>query len=615
MPTQRLNHIRISGRSHVGGTKQRGVALIFTAFILLGLVAAVGLAIEVGRLYAAQAQLDNVAQLAAIQSARVIGACAAGEPADPQQAAEQAAQSAITNNFGTDNKISSPIVELGVQGPPNETTGLSTFQSSNKFNADSAIVTLRRPAPTLLFNLFSPAKQMTAVAGAVSRPVAGISVGSKLVDIGGLSGTNGVLSALLGGPVDIGVAGYQGLVDASVTIADLIGAKAGVATPEELLNTNLTLPGALQLLADAADATTGGANSTAADVLTTLAGIADPGRHVLLGDILNIEGLAENVVDALPINVADLLSGVAQAANTGSPISLPANIDLGGLAKVTGTINVIQPPQIAFGRAGRDGSNHPRTVARTAQVAIQLNVEVLGAISGLGGALINLPVFVKVASAKATLDDIICAGPSKPARFSPPQFEHTVVVGSRTGIATIGIGKFPDITAYNPQPPANGNNIVLINAVGIAQITTDSFSVPLGSGPDSDETTFDGPFPPQPDAEVQTKRAATDVGDALNSGLGDLITDLSRPGTLQIRLLGACIPILCQITSGLLYPVLATVVNLLRPVIDLLSSALLRPVLGLLGLDVGTADISVRSVLANQPRLFCTNRNCQQINP
>ncbi len=60
---------RIRGPSCIGRAgpgKQRGVALIFTAFILLGLVAALGLSIEIGRLYAAQAELDSAAQLAAI---------------------------------------------------------------------------------------------------------------------------------------------------------------------------------------------------------------------------------------------------------------------------------------------------------------------------------------------------------------------------------------------------------------------------------------------------------------------------------------------------------------------------------------------------------------------
>lgn len=594
----------VLGRNQLGGAKQRGVALIFTSFILLGLVAAVGLTIEIGRLYSAQAKLDSVAQLAAIDSARVIGACAASEPADPQMAADDAATAAVLHNYGENNPLSVPVVQLGQQGLAK---GLATFQPGDKFDADSTVVTLHRPAPTLLFSMFTSGRQMTSIAGAVSRPQAGISVGSKLVDIGGLDGMNGVLSALLGGPVDIGVVGYEGLADATVSIADLINAQVGVATAEKLLSMNLRLPEALNLLADAANNAVGGGNSTVAALLDTLASVADLGRSVSLGDILNIESGAKSAVSSLPINVAGLLSGLAQAANIGSPVHLPIGIDLGGLAKVSGTINVIQPPKIAFGRAGLDGNNQPRTVAHTAQVAIQLNIQVLGALpSALGGALIKLPLFIKVASAEATLDDIICAGPSKPAAFTPPQFEHTVLVGSGTSLADIGIGKFQDINALDPQPAAN-SGVTLVNALGIAQIRTkNAISVPLGNGSGANSMTFDGPFPPQPDAEIQTQRADTDVAVALSNGLGQLSATL--PSSVTLKILGLD-PL--GVLSFLLRGVTATVVSLLDPVLNILGPALLTPIFNLLGLNVGTADVSVQSVVVNQPRLFCTGKSCQ----
>ncbi len=475
--------------------------------------------------------------------------------------------------------------------------GLSIFQPSGAFAADSTVVTLRRPAPTLLFKLFNPANQMVSVAGAVSRPQAGISVGSKLVDIGGLDGMNGLLSALLGGPVDLGIVGYEGLADASVSIADLIAVQAGVATPEELLSASLSLPDALSLLADAANNSAFGVNSAAVDALNTLAGVADPGRQVLLGDILNIESGIEGAASALPINLADFLNGVAQAANTGSPVNLPVGIDLGGLANVSGTINIIQPLQIAFGRAGLDAAGQPRTVARTAQVAIQLNIKVLGALSGLGGALINLPLFVEVASANTTLDDIICAGPSK---STPPQFEHTVMVSPRTSLVNIGIGNFQG----NPE----NSSVTLVNALGIARIrTTNTILVPVGSGSNPDPMIFDGPFPPQADAEIQTQREGTDVADALDNALAQLADQLSN--SVELQILGAN-PL--GILSALLSGITSTVVSLLDPVLDLLGSAL-TPVFDLLGLDVGTADVSVQAVVVKQPRLFCTGVNCTAV--
>ncbi|ROO26045.1 hypothetical protein SAHL_13365 [Salinisphaera orenii YIM 95161] len=575
-----------------------------TAAFIVAAVALLALAIDTGRLYAAQARLQSAANLATLDAARAISACGIGEPDDRQAAAEAAVDSSLSRNFGTDSDKVTSTTDLGVRITEADLYG---FRSTEQLSADSARVTLSRPPPKrLLGALEDEPVELSATAAAISQPTASISAGSTLLDIGGVDGTDGLLSALLGGPVGLDVASYKGLAESDITIADLIDVDARIASLDELLETELSLPAALDLLAGALNTTTGGVDDVAAEALGTLADVADPNRKVVFGDVLNIETGLENTLDALPINAADLLTGLAQAANTGSPISLRSRIDLGGIAKVAAEINIIEPRQIDVGRAGQDENGNFRTVASTGQANIQLNIEVLGALpEELGGALITLPVFIKAASAEARLKDIICAGPSKP--FSPEN-EHTVELETDTAVATIGIGEFENIDRIDPEP---ADEVTLVNAV-VAQVVTDSLTVNLGSAGCVDYGTenivFDGPFPPESGAERRTDRVGVPLTDALNCGLTRLSSQLFEPGTLEVRVLGACIPILCQVTSSLLAPVVGTVITLLRPVLDLLGTALLDPLFRLLGLSVGTADVSVNGVVANNPRLFCTSR-------
>lgn len=586
--------------------RQRGATLVFTAFTLVALVATMGLAVDVGRLYATQTQLQRTAEVAALDAARTIGGCLAGDPDNPQGAAESAVAAAIANQSDDDGAPAiSSDVQLGVQ----QTNGnLLGFAPSNPFEADSVQVTLSRPSPTPLVAFFTADRSLNASATAMSRPQAGLSVGSSLVSVGGLAGNNGLLSALLGGPVSLDAVSYQGLVDADVTIGELLDAQISAGTVDNLLATDLSLPGALNLLADAIDTTAGSAEAAAAATLQQLASIADAGRTVALGDIVSVESGLGSLIDSLPINVAGLLSGLAQAANQGAPVQLPVGINLGGLANATGQVNVIEPPQIAFGRAGLDRNGQPRTVANTAQVAIQLQVTVLGALpSVLGGALINLPIYLKIASAQAVLDDINCAGPANPDNTGGT-FQHTASVTTGTSIAQFGIGEFGDISAFDPQVPSPSQTTTLVNALGVARIrTTGGIQVDLGAGSSPEELDFVGPFPPQPDAEPQTERVGSPVGDSLASGLQALANQLASPGRLQLQVLGLD-PL--GLLSALLGGLVGTVVNLVTPVLAIVDNILLTPLLELLGVAIGTADVTVQSVIVDQPNIYCTDRQC-----
>lgn len=618
--------------------RQQGAILIMTAAFIVAAVSLLALAVDTGRLYAAQAKLQSATNLAALDASRAISACGIGEPAVPQTAANDAVDKSIDNNFG-DKKTITKDVTLGQR---NKNKNLFEFTNSDQFAADAVKVKLQRSAPTSLLGGTSN-QPLTATAGAFDKPVAGISIGSSLLT----AGKTGLLAALLApeGQTAVTVVSTEGLANAKLSLGDLLKADANVGSLKDLLDADLTLPAQLNLLATALDNTVGAVNNTAAATLTDLANLADPKKTSKLGEVLNIEPGVEKLVSALPINVAGLLSAIAQAANKGTPATLPVDVDLGGLAKAKATINIIQPPQIGFGRAGRDGKNNYRTTATTAQVAIQLNITLLDVLPKLlEDPLLNLPIYVKVASAHATLDDIVCAGLSKPVAYTPPKFEHTVIVGANTEIARLGIGNFVDISAAAPVVPDPSQTVPILNVAKVAQVDVNGgLQVSLGSKATPDLDPFDGPFPPQEDGEIRTQSVGTDLSEALNgnaeteTGLAGLSKQLNA-GNLDVKLFDAGVlgeifdgldgllgGVLGNILDGLLNDLLGgilgignpdgddlldLVIDVLKPVLSLVDDDLLEPLFKSLGLSLGNADVSINSVEANQPQLFCTGKDC-----
>lgn len=584
--------------------RQRGAAAVMTGIFMVAALAALALAIDVGRLYFAQRDLQRITNLSALDAARAISGCV-GQPDDPQAAAQTAVNNAINRNVsGTPSGatlISNSTVALGQiieDGPDGQPLEVRTIDTGvDPFDADSVQVTLQNPGFNRLFPLFGvPTGTLSATAAATSVPTGSIRVGSTLISIGGLDGRNGLLSALLGGPVNLDLVAFEGLAAADVSIADLVGAAAGVVTPEELLVTELTLPEALQALADAVDETTAGTNDIAKQALDDLAAIADPDRTASFGDILGVEDVIANAVDELPINVLALLNALALAANEDTPtaLDLPINAPLPGLATVTSQLKVIEAPQLDVGRPGMDADGEPRTVARTSQVAIELNLNIPGInIPGVLNTSVDLPLFIKATSAEATLDDIACA------RFGRP--EHRATVGTGTSIATIGIGRFDDINSQNPQPTVEPLEILTAEVLGVPidVVLNPIDPVDAGSGAGNQSLDFTGPFPPEEGAEPQTARVGTDVGDALAAALGDLAADI--PGALELNINGAD-PL--GVVGGLLAPLLGIVGNTIAPVLAALDDVLLEPLFEALGLDIGAADVTLDAVLVDQPILF-----------
>jgi uncharacterized membrane protein len=588
--------------------QQRGASAVLVAVLLFALLTALLTAIDVGRLYFAQRDLQRLANLAALDSARAIGGCR-GPVADPQAAAEAAARNSVQQNGGRveilDHSLSS--VELGII---TRSGGLRGFAPSAPEEAIAVNVTLVDPAPPRLLPLFSTgAGNLRAQAAAFSEPVGAISVGSSLASLDATDSPvlNAVLGGLLGVPpggLSLDAVSYKGLANAQVTVQQLVDTGIVTGGIDDFLSTEISAPAFLSALGEALS----DSDPALAALVEQIAAVADPGRTVLPGALFPVEEGLESVVAALPVNAADLLGAIALAAGQGAPLTLAVPVSLPGVATAALRLRVIEPPVFAAGRPGIGSDGEPRVRAHTAQALIQLDVD-------LDPITVNLPpvasisldadlhLYLSLAQATATLTGLGCASPAQPF--------HTATVEVGTGLAELGLGVFDDLDSPNPQPvtgpPLVDTELSILTLPPIG-LRVDAAAGPVTAGTAEDiELLFQGPFVPQiaaPSAD-NSRRVGTPPGEALGGALEDIAASLDLDVTLDLPAVGVLLqPLLNTVASLLTSQVAPAMAAALQPILAVLDDALLNPLLDVLGLDLGAADVTVEAVRISQPDPF-----------
>lgn len=525
---------------------QRGASAVLVAVVLLALLTALGTALDVGRLYLAQRDLQRLANLAALDGARAIGGCR-GVVDEPQVAAEAAVRNSLQLNGADLALLDHPLssVDLGVITGAGGRRG---FSASAPEEAVAVQVTLVNPAPARLLPLFSTGRgNQRAQAAAFSAPMAALSAGSSLanLDAGDSPVLNAVLGGLLGGSLSLDAASYRGLANAQVTLQQLVETGIVAADIGDFLDTEIPAPVFLDALGEALSAS----DPALAALVEQIAAVADPARTVLPGDLFAVEQGLESLAGGLPVNAADLLSAIALAAAQGAPVDLAVPINLPGLASSNLQLRVIEPPQ--FGGPARPGigaDGQPRVQARTAQAEIGLEL-------ALNLLLLNvtLQLDMTLAQAVATLNELSCASVVQP--------EHAATVDVDTGIAALSLG-------------------LQVGSLLGPLANVSAGPVQAGS---SATLEFDGPFVPQIEqpSDDNTKRVGTDPEMALGNALDDLTDSLLD----ELPALAALAPVVSLLTTTLT-PALAVV---------------LVPLLDILGLSLGTADVTIESVQISAP--------------
>lgn len=551
--------------------RQRGAVSTVAVILTVTLVFAALVSIDVGHVFFRQRQLQNMVDLAALSGAQQLKLAT-------DAAAQGAGVLSTVQNIGSQNGYPSGIAMgcanvaaggadamtacLGVWDPA-YTSGADTARHFNaaydatRLSPNAVRVQATQTVPILFVFPGGKSRQLHAEAIASgSPPVAAFSLGSGLL---AFNSANSLLGLLLGNSVNFSAADWQGLLDASVTL-DQLRLKLGVGTVAELLNTRLTLQqfDALVLGAAGKDALL----TTALGSPPTQLGLSGASANMTLAQLIDLGVLAPAASSAAEVglNVANLLLAGAQLANGNAALTVPVTGTLpAGLGGLSVKLRVIQPPVMAVGPARKVGDSPAtwQTTAHTSQVGLAL-----GASVNTGVVNLNVPLYVEAARADASLTSLQCAAAPADRRatlhVTPSLVNACLANAAGTGcaggavkIGTVSLVLFPllDVWAYdNPQQAAGAGTDVTLAPGGHAQI---------GSG----------------------------------DPVGGVLQNLLKL-QLEARLLGS--------------PYLGVDLSIVTPVLALLGTALdsvLVPLLGSLGLQLGTADLWLHNIDCNNAEL------------
>jgi uncharacterized membrane protein len=632
--------------------RQRGAVGVFMIISMLLLVPIMALALNIGRLYYAQRDLEKQATLAALSGVQVVSGCVnQGVPGLLDDVTTEVNRVIGLNAVGNQDGPEAVLL-TGINGAAAVEIGRIEVESGlRRFEAlpdgdprvTAVRVNLTRAQPTPLLFPFGGGGMLFASATAQQAPMGTFTVGSGLLSLNG-GVLNGLLGGLLCAPGDVAcqnsivslsvLDSMQGLLNTSVSLGQLATALgvsvADLSNPVTLAATTPVLPNVLGGLVSALGSTADGA------VIATLQGLANAASSpntVPLGQLLGvIDGLGG---DTPVINLFDLLIALGQASVADpsgvKTIGLPINLNVPGVAAVSTFIAVLESPRLGAGRAGE-------ARAETAQIRILIRIAAGSVLNGLlsginaivNGVLgllglvgvnistsiapppLNLGVDVTVAGAAATLDRLRCPtiGRADPiAELSVQTATATVAVGTFSGAATAapplntGTTSFP-VATVNASAPLLGSARITVGlgltGVGVGNtqlIPLDPVTdfTPLANQTPRQPTVFRADGVP-PDAPVannpQTVGSPTTV---------QLNLALSTTQTVNAGLLGSLVNLISGILNG--------VVSALQPLLALvngLTTALVDPLLALLGIQLGTGTVTMQAAQIGQPVLVTT---------
>ncbi|MBN9411493.1 MAG: hypothetical protein J0H69_20300 [Burkholderiales bacterium] len=425
--------MRCEARAATGPRAQRGSVLIYAAiFMSLGVILIVGL--ELGFMYYVKREMQKSADLAALAAVDELtqsncGGATAAANASVAANAPGAAATVVCGHWNPANAAPNHFVAGGG-------------------DLNAVEVTVSTTSMTIM-PVFTGNRTVVAQAtAAMDLPVAAFTVGSRLLRLE----TGGLLPALLS-TVGVGLSqadilSYRGLANVGVKPSGLLAALGVPVSGEVDVGTlngtaaiaGLTLGQLLGATATALQQQGGDAVVAQLGLLSHLSShlnLSALNAHVNLfgndavrGVLLGVDTAGRAALEA-EVDVLDLVSASLVAANGANFIDLPS---LGvPLLGVTARASVVEPPAIGIGGVG--------TSARSAQVRLYLRVNsngvpLVGAVLGLTGTALDLPVIVEVASSRGELSDLDCSGAEPTASFSVT-----------SGIANVCMGRFHDMTS------------------------------------------------------------------------------------------------------------------------------------------------------------------------
>ncbi len=526
------------------GLDDRGGNVASMVAIAGGLLCALSaIVVDVGSIALKARRLQGTADLAALSAAH------------DTARAERAAIATAHGNLGS---------QVAVAVVPGRYVADRTLAPADRFvpsedSVNAVRVTLSNHAPLyfgrwILGRDSVPLTRTATAALSGEPPRAMFSIGSRLARLdGGIA--NEALSGLTGSEVSLSVMDYRGLAEARVnllTFSDALGTELGLRAGDYdgLLKREIAAGQALRVLEDVAGPQAGSALSRLADAAADV--------RVHLSDLIGVEAQArDGLAGALDVSVSSL--DVATALLEVGAGDRQVELDLGarpGLADVDVSLAIGERPNHSAWLTVTDAGT---PVVRTAQARLYLKARTAQKLSGL--TQVNLPILIELAGSEARLNSIAC----DPAR--------AVELGVRPGLAKAMVGAIDERHLADFTRPLAPTRATLLSVAGLVSIKGRA-QVEAADRGFSPVSFTDGDITSQTVKTVQTRAIAEGV-----------TVSLLRRLDVEVNVAGLGIGL------GGLADALGALVTPLGPVLD----GLVNPILDVLGLKFGEADVTVHN--------------------
>jgi uncharacterized membrane protein len=534
-------------------TDQRGNIAIMSAGGMILAICCAALGVDIGTIAADRRKTQAAADLAAIVAASNLSN------------ATNAAQAAVTSN----NYPASALVgvELGTYTANSAIAAQSRFVTPATGTANAARVSLQTATPLYFSHFFTGSNNFTikTTATATTTAIASFSIGSRLASLnGGL--LNSVLGSMLGTTLSLSVMDYNALLGAHIdafTFLSALAARVGLTgvTYDTLLKSNIKIGDILSAALSAQQAANG--SGTATTALSTISqASASMTTKIAPGTLIDAGPYANLIVGVKPkngVNVSlyDLLQATAGIANGTNQIAASVSLGLPGIASAALTATIGARPQgsgwIAVGTQGIS--------VHTAQTRVLLSIQLLGSGSA---SLVNLPVYVEVASGTATLNKVSCGYPNVNT--------SSVTLGVTPGIVDAWIGNVTVADLNNVTTKPNPGPAPLVNLLGIPIVTAKAHAGMGNTTPVSVDFSYS-------DITSQTKKTVNTTN-FTSSLTGSLLGDLN----ISVLGLGLAIPGLGGLVTSIISGATSSI------------DQLLAATLASLGVGIGQADVWVSGI-------------------
>lgn len=538
---------------------RRGSVLVVTAAVALVAMGFASIGIDLGGIALARRRAQGAVDLAALVAAT-----------DPSRADALARRSLADNGYGGADSVS---VSPGLYRADAGLTPVARF-TAGAASGNAVRIHLQTAVRTHLGRFIGlPHLSSIQVTGtAAQAQFANLSIGSGTASLNG-GVVNAVLGAMIGTRLSLTALDYTALLSTQVDTLRFLDALAvDLRLPRghdaALRGAQASLGQVVNALRTAVQAEANGAQALAAlgTLLSNLAGSAGSAAAV------PVEGIADlgDATDLTPesgtrgprLTALDLISEAANLANGQRPVALDLGAGLPGLLSARLTLAVGERRQ-SSGWA-RPGSAHAGV--NTAQTRLLLEVGI-NAPLGLGS--LNLPLYVEIAPARATLRALTCPWADRG--------ERRAIVEAQPGLLTLAVADVPrSVVAVGGSDPDLSRAAPLMR-LPLLTVRAQARAA-LGSAAGQRLTFTDS------DIARRATRSVTSTGLA-QSLTGSLLRDLI------ITVDGTDLGLI-----ALLKPQLGPVLAAVAPTLDDVLDSALRAV----GVRVGYADITVTDTVCTR---------------